>query len=126
MGIAGEHSVEEKTYYGDERPIWSCQSTAIASIGNWTHADRVIWLSLPKPYSSHLSFMKWSEEERVLEDWVRAVEMYSKRQLTVSEDKFPTLSAIPAQIQEVTGWTYVAGLLRERMLPGRRHRWISQ
>lgn len=95
-------------YYGEERLIWSCEAGKSPDGGTWTDADQGIWLSLP-PSSSQ-------KTEAGLQVWLEAVEMFSKRALTVDDDKFPAISAIAAEIQDRTGWEYAAGLWRQAML----------
>lgn len=48
--------------------------------------------------------------------WRRIVEDYTKRELTVEDDKLPALSSIAAEYHDATGDTYVAGLWLSRLI----------
>jgi hypothetical protein len=97
-----------KLYYGEERLIWSCEYGETPDGGRWTYADQGIWLSMPLSSSQ--------DSKTMLKAWFKAVEMFSKRALTAANDKFPAVSAIAAEVQHRTNWTYAAGLWQEAML----------
>ncbi|KAF2266743.1 HET-domain-containing protein [Lojkania enalia] len=59
---------------------------------------------------------KQSKDHHALYDaWQRIVELYTKRELTVQNDKLPALSGIASKIKEATGSSYLAGLWKEHL-----------
>jgi len=57
-----------------------------------------------------------SSGDQLLETWFGIVIRYSEQTLTFSTDRLAALLGIASSIQKATGWTYVAGVWRERIL----------
>ncbi|XXH01376.1 hypothetical protein Hte_007736 [Hypoxylon texense] len=51
-----------------------------------------------------------------LGEWDRLVRIYSQRQLTYPEDKFPAISGIGQLVHKLTGWRYLAGLWEDHLI----------
>jgi len=56
------------------------------------------------------------DEDVILALWYRIRNDYSGRKLTIATDKLPAISAVAAEVARLTGWTYLAGMWREKLL----------
>ncbi|KAK3645590.1 hypothetical protein LTR56_009030 [Elasticomyces elasticus] len=106
-----------KLYYGEEKLIWACQTTACSDGGDLLSADRAIPLK-SRSKDRNPGYCPLSKREELPSSWASDVEQYSKRSLTFAEDTLPAIAGIAAELQAMTGWKYLAGLWQERIIHG--------
>lgn len=65
--------------------------------------------------NKHPESVEWinKQPESIWDAWYRVVEQYTRRNLTVSNDKLPAISGIAEKIQKSASFTYIAGLWKE-------------
>ncbi|KAH7063937.1 heterokaryon incompatibility protein-domain-containing protein [Paraphoma chrysanthemicola] len=106
-----------KLAYGEDRLMWRCKTELKADGGHILHADFGAWPTLPSTSDGdNVGIDRYSKDKVVPNFWISTVEMYSKKKLSVAEDKFPAVSAAASRLHDITGWTYVAGLWFERLI----------
>ncbi|KAK7943091.1 HET-domain-containing protein [Apiospora aurea] len=92
--------------------------------GDWAEDNRVSggfysrmpWLGGKNRYSE--------DPKAMLSSWYAIVESYSCRFLTKEEDKLHALAGVMERVQEITGFTNIAGLWREDFANGLS--WVAQ
>ena len=72
-------------------------------------------------YNVHL-FERWKEKPKApvsvdATSWYKIITPYTMKKMTFPEDKLPALSGIAAEVQQVTGSEYLAGLWRDSLIP---------
>ena len=72
-------------------------------------------------YNVHL-FERWKDKPKAqvpvdATAWYEIVTPYTMKRMTFPEDKLPALSGIAAEVQQVTGSKYLAGLWRDSLIP---------
>ena len=73
--------------------------------------------SYSAPSTSDLLFDSSTfSKTQILNEWFLIVSNYTERELTHCTDRLAALSGLASSIQKATGWTYVAGIWRDRAL----------
>ncbi|KAI1388957.1 HET-domain-containing protein [Hypoxylon trugodes] len=90
--------------YSTDELQWHCRSTRSCECQSRTNDQQVA------------SFLIGRSQLETLEQWDKLVRIYTQRQLTYLEDKFPAISGISQLIHEQTGWQYLAGLWKEHFI----------
>ncbi|OBT81175.1 hypothetical protein VE02_10248 [Pseudogymnoascus sp. 03VT05] len=110
---------ERILYYGKRQLYWECRGLLCAADGDepdkynenqfwrWHHGPQDIQKLTPNSTVADITPQKYRE---LYSTWYSILEEYSKRNLTVTSDKFPAISGIAAQFAHLTGDKYVAGL----------------
>lgn len=116
---------ERILYYGKRQLYWECRGLLCAADGDepdkynenqfwrWHHNPQDN--SSTKTTGADITPQKYRE---LCSTWYSILEQYSKRNLTVTSDKFPALSGVAAQFAQLTGDTYVAGLWERDLKAG--------
>ncbi|KAF4622768.1 hypothetical protein G7Y89_g14259 [Cudoniella acicularis] len=136
QGIEGKFYIRELSYGDEIHPLqqraWTLQEVFLSPrVLHFTN-QQIIWschtTSLPESNPAHTrpilqSIYCWKTEDRKSEDsilslWYSLLNDYSYRRLTYSNDSLLALSAIAKETQELTGFTYKAGIWEEDMHRG--------
>jgi hypothetical protein len=73
-------------------------------------------LELPDAHTSQLAAIDLFRMRQLFQSWYQTVTDYSRRQLSVSDDKLLAIAGIAAEVSRVTGARYVAGLWQNNLL----------
>ncbi|KAK1991500.1 HET-domain-containing protein [Colletotrichum falcatum] len=117
--------------YG-ERVVWMCNSKQMSAGGfeDWSSDARSagnrrlevdlreMFEKLPPVAESPSPHPKDGNAKAALEAWYKAVEEFSCRELTNSNDKLPAISGLAMQIQRSISGHYAAGIWKEDLLGG--------
>jgi len=108
-------------YFSSTSMAWECNSsfTTFDTVGQIGKALRLQFaqkatLSDPKFHLRDLTIQLRSKSMTMWRDIVRE---YSRRKLTFAQDKLPALAGVASKLAEKTGYTYVAGLWLQDLLP---------
>lgn len=130
LGIEGKLYIRELSYHDEIQPLqqraWTLQEVFLARRVLHFTSQEIIWschtTALPESNPAHtipilLDTYTWKIEHSKSEDplwlWYSLLDDYSYRRLTYSSDALLALSAITKETQELTGFTYKAGLWKE-------------
>jgi hypothetical protein len=122
-------------YYGSQQLYWECASATIRQDGKFRDVDgddlrsysgfKEDWDFEPK---SNPKFHGVDVDElpaglqidlaQYMGQWHLLVEEYTRRQLTFVSDKLPAIAGIAKKYQQLTGYTYAAGLWKEDLPSG--------
>jgi len=108
-------------YFSSKSMAWECNSsyTTFDTAGQIGKALRLQFAQ--KATSSdpniHLSDLPIQLLSKPMKMWRDIVREYSRRKLTFAQDKLPALAGLVSKLSEKTGYTYVAGLWLQDLLP---------
>ncbi|RDW89705.1 hypothetical protein BP6252_01737 [Coleophoma cylindrospora] len=103
---------------------WSCQQTAYAN--KYTQISdyplppslRHYVQRLPQISQGSTADLVDIDKQKLNEFWTSVIQEYSYRSLTSFEDKLPAVSAIAAEFQTLSGYSYLAGLWEQDIAKG--------
>ncbi|KAI1098345.1 HET-domain-containing protein [Jackrogersella minutella] len=90
--------------YSTDELQWHCRSTRSCECEH-----------IPNAQQSGIMLAGQSQPE-ILRQWDKIVRIYTQRQLTYPEDKFPAISGISQLVHNQTGWQYLAGLWKDHLI----------
>ncbi|KAH6714411.1 heterokaryon incompatibility protein-domain-containing protein [Leptodontidium sp. MPI-SDFR-AT-0119] len=114
-------------YYGSHEIVWRCRTEHLKS---WIYLTS--WLVYPLPSTSYLPLsiferdaLTTSKTAQNQDDvWRTIIITYSKRNITLSEDRLPALAGIAAELQVLWNDKYVAGLWQKCLV--RNLLWVAE
>lgn len=90
--------------YSTDELQWHCRSTRSCECRGKANDQQMA------------SILPGQSQLETLRQWDRLVRIYTQRQLTYPEDKFPAISGISQLIHKRTGWRYLAGLWEDHLI----------
>ena len=117
--------------FSEDQLLWQCQ-TLRSSEGDpkptapngmedhgWDRHLKRSFFSLEKPFPHDNSIEPNSSvHDKIMNHWHHIVNAYAKRNLTFEEDRLPALSGIARELQQMTKYTYKAGIWLEDIHKG--------
>jgi len=111
------------------RLVWQCHSTqdSFGGVTSWDDdASNVDHRMIGRLFSNAQNKQKQQEapagaqtaNKEPYDVWYKSVEEYTRRELSVSNDKLPAISALAQVFQDLTGDEYLAGIWRGDFLRG--------
>lgn len=97
-------------HYTASELVWECGSAMHCQCDRIAHVEESLKFSLSQ------SLRKCIDSPNLSAQWIRVVEEYSERYLTVESDRLPALSGLAKQFQSAGAGTYLAGLWSENLL----------
>jgi hypothetical protein len=112
-------------YYGRSL-FWQCNSAQHSHGGNDSQMREVLGpvagrtshaiLEFPDAHTSQLAAIDLFRMRQLFQSWYQTVSDYSRRQLSVSNDKLLAIAGIAAEVSRVTGARYAEGLWQNNFL----------
>ncbi|KAI1411556.1 HET-domain-containing protein [Hypoxylon sp. FL1857] len=90
--------------YSTDELQWHCRSIRSCECQSKANDEQVA------------SILAGNSQLDILRQWDKLVRVYTQRQLTYPEDKFPAISGISQLIHRRTGWQYLAGLWKDHLI----------
>jgi hypothetical protein len=107
-------------HYTDDEVFWECLSSSGRESNMGLQTGKIDPFSIKdsegRDFKRILSLVKNMSDDTksdAMTTWYRLVTQYSRRALTKPTDKFPAIAGIAATIQELSQYTYLAGLWKE-------------
>jgi hypothetical protein len=109
-------------HFEKDELFWEC-STSSAREGHFDTHDQP-WegsgeinenLKRCLAFDSYLTTNEKHNRQLLMGQWDRIVGLYTSLNLTFAGDRFPAIAGIAQKISEATGYTYIAGLWKERI-----------
>lgn len=123
-------------YYGAQQIYWECRQVHLRQDGKYeergrTRSSNTILKRAQDTYTAFKSVFggfygpsqpEWTEKQMELAvrmlQWSHVVQEFSRRNLSFDSDKLPAIAGIAKAFARSTGYSYVAGLWREDIVPG--------
>ncbi|KAK0716662.1 heterokaryon incompatibility protein-domain-containing protein [Apiosordaria backusii] len=101
-------------HFGEFEMGWECAICTRCECGadNWTNSGS------NKKYGTYQKRSTYKSSDTLSWNWIRAIQNYSKRALTVPSDRLPALSGLASRAAHAHSATYLAGLWTEDLALG--------